>query len=851
MQLSDYLKVCLALSIPIFSVFTHRLAAAEAPVFGSELMPEPRAVESKKIQSYFVRLPDAPMSQWLMQRKNNGDEPSRAEKQARVEELKKKLAEITAVFDSANIKMGSSVLMADLGFTVYATPEQIIALGDVTGVLETGVLEIVPNTLFSARVYKTVCGVSSDPGRYTLSSEWTGLGQTIAIIDSGIDYTHEDFGGAGDFLNNDPNIVESGSFPTARVVGGYDFVGPDYDPFSQDPEKRIPRPDLDPLPISGVFDHGTSAAGAAAGNGYVGEKLFSPEEGDIPVGSGVAPEAGLFALKVVSGNNGRAENSLLAEAINFAMDPNGDGDHADAVDVINLSYGSAFGHEGDVLSVAIKNAIDSGIVVVKSAGNAGDIPYVVDTQPTVEGLISVAATELDGNSIWCPSSKGPAENGIFQPDISAPGSLIYAPIPGYKFISWVSGTSFSAPAVAGAAALVRQKFPKLAPRAVKAILQNSSRPIRPSESSKTPLSRQGTGVLDVEKALQASSYAAPGGIGFGVLEPEYYAESKREFTLHNFSEQDKLYEIRHEPNLTLPEGVLQLSYSEYVFVAAGTSTKVPVTLHINAQYAGSIEGITEADGWLVASSDEEELRVGYMAMVKPTARLEYSVQNKQVSIRNDAFATAQLYPFTLVADERSNALGKNDIQSLGFRTLDEGKLAFGVKLNQNWRNFSEKKLLMFIDVDGDNNHDFWLTVEDAAYVLSQDTMFVDPVGKVVTTIRSTDPTNDFFAQYATPLVNLNSSVLVFDFQLYGEKGILKADDSDFSYAVAVRDEDSSEFGTILFGSIDLEQEISFDTGAIVSSVPSGSSVDIKIEGDGSALWLSPTERHERNAVVLP
>jgi minor extracellular serine protease Vpr len=48
------------------------------------------------------------------------------------------------------------------------------------------------------------------------------------VLDSGIDYTHYALGGSGDpadFANNDPTIIERGTFPTKKVVGGYDFVG--------------------------------------------------------------------------------------------------------------------------------------------------------------------------------------------------------------------------------------------------------------------------------------------------------------------------------------------------------------------------------------------------------------------------------------------------------------------------------------------------------------------------------------------------------------------------------------------------------------------------------------------------
>jgi len=65
-----------------------------------------------------------------------------------------------------------------------------------------------------------------------------GSGIRIGIIDTGIDYMHADLGGSGkpeDFIANDSTIIESGTFPTQKVLGGWDFVGNDYNADSARP----------------------------------------------------------------------------------------------------------------------------------------------------------------------------------------------------------------------------------------------------------------------------------------------------------------------------------------------------------------------------------------------------------------------------------------------------------------------------------------------------------------------------------------------------------------------------------------------------------------------------------------
>lgn len=195
-----------------------------------------------------------------------------------------------------------------------------------------------------------------------------GKGIRIGIVDTGIDYLHADFGGpGGGYTNNDTTRIDDlpGYFPNSKVVGGWDFCGDDYD------IGTLPRPDPDPMDCQG---HGTPVAGVAAGYGvttngttYAGPYgPASPSQG-LRIPPGIAPGAKLYALRIA----GCAGPSfLIPQAIEWAMDPDGDGSFADRLDVLNLSYGSAFMPPDDLLAVALDEAVQAGIAIAVSSGNS-------------------------------------------------------------------------------------------------------------------------------------------------------------------------------------------------------------------------------------------------------------------------------------------------------------------------------------------------------------------------------------------------------------------------------------------------------------------------------------------------
>src|SRR6185295_7424017 len=81
---------------------------------------------------------------------------------------------------------------------------------------------------------------------------------------------------------------------------------------------------------------------------------------------------------------------LTTQAINRVVDPNGDGDPSDHLDIINMSLGSNFGLANDASAAASSNAALAGVIVVTSAGNAGDTHYIVGSPSTSSRALSVA-----------------------------------------------------------------------------------------------------------------------------------------------------------------------------------------------------------------------------------------------------------------------------------------------------------------------------------------------------------------------------------------------------------------------------------------------------------------------------
>lgn len=237
----------------------------------------------------------------------------------------------------------------------------------------------------------------------------TGSGVAIAIVDSGVDYTHAKLGGpgteaayyrarCGDALvrPGDPRCDATLApppdlFPNAKVRGGYDLIGdrwPNPDPACGVNQVCL-REDVNPIDTSG---HGTAVADILAG------LPLTPGGND----TGVAPGADLWIFKACNGGAGLCSGTAVLLAIDHAMDLDGSdrgrcSPEAGAVcatydpaDIIVVPVSFRYGQPEDALSFFAEVAGFYGSLVVAAAGNEGDKPYIVGAPGVASAAIAVA-----------------------------------------------------------------------------------------------------------------------------------------------------------------------------------------------------------------------------------------------------------------------------------------------------------------------------------------------------------------------------------------------------------------------------------------------------------------------------
>jgi type VII secretion-associated serine protease mycosin len=240
---------------------------------------------------------------------------------------------------------------------------------------------------------------------YGIRDAWSvtrGEGVTIAIIDTGVDGSHPDLGGA--------------------VVGGHDFSTQG----SSDGQTPVGTDDS---------SHGTMVASLAAGRGRGTSGVI-----------GAAPAASVLALSIGFGGEGPSSDDQIAEAVRWAVD--------NGADVINMSLTRNTLEWPTSWDDAFLYAMEKDVVVVAAAGNRGSGTTQVGAPATMPGVLTVGGVGRGGEASWDASSQG------ITIAVSAPSEQLVGATPGGGYVLW-DGTSGATPIVAGMVALVRAAHPDL------------------------------------------------------------------------------------------------------------------------------------------------------------------------------------------------------------------------------------------------------------------------------------------------------------------------------------------------------------------------------------------------------
>ncbi|MCS7093659.1 MAG: S8 family serine peptidase [Candidatus Aenigmarchaeota archaeon] len=401
----------------------------------------------------------------------------------------------------------------------------------------------------------------------------TGKGIKIAIIDTGIDYTHPDLGGC--FCNSPLNATCN---ETCKVIGGYDVVNNDTDPMDD-------------------HGHGTHVAGIAAANGII---------------KGVAPEAKLLAYKVLNASGFGNVSSVIA-GIERAVN--------DGADIISMSLGGP-GDPDDILSRAVDSAVERGVVVVVAAGNDGPEAESISSPGTSRKAITVGAAcrpEQVGVHPYCNnmvaifSSRGPVRTSnetLEKPDVVAPGVEICSSRSQTLNSNWLtfcldenhilmSGTSMATPIVSGVAALLKQLHPNWTPDQIKSAIKNNAIDLGLDKNI------QGSGLIDAFNAtgITPSAIIKPSIVKIKEVPTNVTFIETRKLTIKNLGQTNKNYIL--SVNFTQQE-ISAILDREEITLQPGEEKDFNLTVLVNSS---SVKERNYYYGELIAVSDSQTIRL--------------------------------------------------------------------------------------------------------------------------------------------------------------------------------------------------------------------------------------------------
>lgn len=297
-------------------------------------------------------------------------------------------------------------------------PKELTKLSQLPGFVKVTAIHPAEMTAYSSVDFLGARALWAAP---TLPVQGENIG--VAVIDTGIDFVHKNFGGTGGSGYASGATATNGgtaatTFPTAKVVWGYDFAGDAYNANSA--STSTPVPDANPMDTNG---HGSSCASLIAGLGENADNTTytgtydgtAPAIAALKVPPGLAPQAKLYALKVfgTSGSTNLAGQALDVATAIYLWQAGGDANAPlpsaisslspapvtlplmPRLRVVSMSLGASNGVMDDDSVTAAQNAVDAGLVVLAAAGNNNDTSYIVSSPSIATGVISVAASFND------------------------------------------------------------------------------------------------------------------------------------------------------------------------------------------------------------------------------------------------------------------------------------------------------------------------------------------------------------------------------------------------------------------------------------------------------------------------